>query len=123
MKQLYNFVRMSSTRKLVNILLVFQITGFAFFLGWGLLYQHYQLTFFLIMGVMLLILTAIGFFLTGAVMFFRRENPYTLTENWFGIRHFSHGLMPRIFGLLIMLLSGAGIIALIIPLMRQILSF
>jgi hypothetical protein len=101
----------------------FQLIWFGLFIMWAFLYQRYASDTLLGFGILSLLFAMVGFFLTGAIMFLRKENPYTLTQNWFGIRMFSHGLWPRIFGLFIMLLSGAVLIVLIMPVIKKIFVY
>lgn len=110
-----SYIQTQSTQKLVNILWWFQLPWFILLVIWAILYQQYPNKLFLALFNLSLSFLMVGLFLIGAIMFLRKENPYTLTEKWFGIRIFSRGIWPRIIGLYLLLISIAVLITLLLP--------
>ena len=60
-----------------------------------------------------LMLMAFVLFSIGLIMFAKRENPNTLSQTLFGWKLFSQGIVPQIYGLFLMILSGSAIISLL----------
>lgn len=48
---------------------------------------------------------SLGLFMIGLALFVRKENPYTVSHEFFGIRLLAYGLVPRTVGFLAMALS------------------
>jgi hypothetical protein len=112
-----------STRKLVDRLVMIMVVGFLLSLPLIHLFnktesEPSQTTLGIIITG-LLCMSFVGLFTMGLVLFVRRENPYTVTHEFFGIRLFAYGIVARVTGLLIMILAFLGVCILVVTLLRN----
>jgi hypothetical protein len=117
-KGLFMKVKATSTASLVWLFIFIQLLGCGtLVLGAELLDSN------LLVAYLGLFLFFLPLFFQGLLFFLRKENPFTLTGRWFGVKTFSHGIWAQINGIILMLFGLGGIAILgyvaIVTLFRQ----
>lgn len=110
-QQNFKQIQQYSTKKLVNKLLfsqficLFLIALVGYLINYTSINNSVSSNALIMLAFFISIIMVALFFIMGLIIFIRRENPYTITYEFFRWKIFSHGLIPQLLGLFIMSIS------------------